>query len=39
MSRSVWVPSGLAYRSMVSAVMRAEAWPVGSVPLVEYLAR
>ena len=39
MSRSGWVPPGLAYRSRVSAVMRAEAWPVSSVPLVEYLAR
>ena len=39
MSRSGWVPAGLAYRSMVSGVMRAEAWPVVSVPLVEYLAR
>ena len=39
MSRSEWVPSGLAYRPSVSGVMRAEAWPVTSVPLVEYLAR
>ena len=39
MSRSGWVPSGLAYRSRLSGVMRAEAWPVTSVPLVEYLAR
>jgi hypothetical protein len=39
MSRSGWVPSGLACRSSVSGVMRAETWPVTSVPLVEYLAR
>jgi hypothetical protein len=39
MSRSGWLPWGLAYRSMVPSVMREEAWPVASVPLVEYLAR
>ena len=39
MSRWVWVPTGSAYRSRLSGVMRAETWPLASVPLVAYLAR
>jgi hypothetical protein len=39
MSRCVWVPAGSAYKSRVAGVMRAETWPLASVPLVAYLAR